>query len=155
MAKLTPRKTEVDAVAAILASDTYESERDMAKAVLSASFELLRQRDVWAVAHFLGEGARPTFFGIEPTENAARALASSLGGGKAALVLIHGSAAFQEHVATSEEAWRTSHSATCVNCGHEKWAHEKHSFSGRPSPSAEVSFPCSNRCKCDKFVASS
>ncbi len=153
MARFAARKAELAAITEIITSDTYESEADMAKAVLSTAFELIRNRpELWSVAHYIGDSTKPTFFGIEGTEKAARDFAATLGGGRALLVPIHSAGAFEENRRSDEAAWELRQTSVCANCGHEKWAHEKHSFNGKPTPSVEVKAPCSNKCQCEKYV---
>src|SRR5450759_3032369 len=48
--RLTPRKAEIEAVTAILTSDEYDSEQDMAKALIKTIAQILSERNTFGVA---------------------------------------------------------------------------------------------------------
>jgi hypothetical protein len=47
--RLSPRKAEIEAVTAILTSDEYDSEQDMAKALIKTIAQILSERDTYGV----------------------------------------------------------------------------------------------------------
>lgn len=151
MAELSTKKSEVQQIIRVLNDDTFATDEDMAKAVLKQAFNLLRQRSTWVVAHYIGESNRPTFWGMESTENAARKFAATLGGGKALLVQVNPAAGLEQtldDLAVEEEQYK----GPCTSCGHDEWQHLKHSYNGKPTASAKVNFPCAAKCKCTKYV---
>ena len=48
--RLSPRKTEIEPVVAILTSDEYDSETDMAKALIKTVAQVLSERNTFGVA---------------------------------------------------------------------------------------------------------
>lgn len=145
MPRITPRKAEVEAIAAVLEDETHDSADAMARAVLKTAAELIFDRDLFVVY----AAAMPAVaWGPYFTETQARAawlsevgptVANGQGGG---IIPVH---PFPDAYVTGLEDPRD----TCA-CGHPRWRHTTEG-SGR----GKSRFYCGSRkegCRCAGFV---
>jgi hypothetical protein len=162
---LIPRKEEYEAVLRVIGPTDAElaempaderrevmaSATAMAKEVVKVAWECLRRRKWYALIHRYG-GAQLVFGPESSAANAEKWAVNNLNGGSASVFEIHPTGAHADWLAEQQEEWDRRRDNVCADCGHQQWAHELTSFSGkkiyRPD---KLKFMCGTSCTCREF----
>lgn len=116
------RKDEVSVIEEILTSDKYADSEKMAKAVLSAAYDLFQERD-WHVAAMRNDGNN-LVYGLFGTEGAAiKSLEKNDLGlfGTCGIIPVHSASQRRAYIKANLGA--TASRVLCVTCGHDAQAH--------------------------------
>lgn len=137
--RVTPRGTEVKAIAELLDSGDFDSAEAMAKAVIKRVAELLSERDMYAWVYRESPEAFYLPFGPFTSDSEARKFAGKYVGmlkGQHMILPLYSTAGLTERM----NAYKIP-SAFCVTCNHSHISHQHPNKNGR----------CAVRgCKCRK-----